>query len=618
MDIMTFTPQQARWLEYADDAAKQTAPPYREWFGDKGADFKEFLTKQGMSPDDVEARANLSTANSTHAPAPHKNGHGAKASQAAQPPPKKREVEREPKAAAARAPKQARAPDPAPLYRTAPHNIEAEQALLGAILVNNEAYYRVSDFLEPRHFFEPAHQRIFELAGTLIRDGRIASPVTLKDFLPADVDIGGLTLTQYLARLAAEATTVVNAPDYARTIADLATRRSLIVFGEDIVNMAFDAPVDFSPRTMIEDSECRLNELAQLGHDQQRAGPLIQSSAQFLRDFVPPDYLIVGVVQRRYFYSLTARTGDGKTAILLLFAAHVALGRALGDRQVPQGRVLYFAGENPDDIRMRWIAMAQNMDFDPDAIDVHFIPGRFTISKMLARIKREAAAIGEFALIIIDTSAAYFEGDEENSNVDLGAHARMLRSLTTIVPGGPTVIAACHPPKNAPPDNLIPRGGGAYIAEVDGNLTCVKADSSVEMHWQGKFRGPDFAPVAFRLETKTHQLLKDTGGRLVPTVIASHLSTGAQEEIAAAALNDENRLLQAIADDPDVSRSMRARTLDWLTHAGEPHKKKVERLEIKLAKAKLIRIERGGRTVILKAGLEFLERITSPRRQPSA
>jgi replicative DNA helicase len=153
----------------------------------------------------------------------------------------------------------------APLYRTAPHNIEAEQALLGAILVNNEAFYRVSDFLEPRHFFEPVHQNIYEIAGSLVRVGKIANPVTLKTFLPADVDIAGLTVSQYLARLAAEATTVINAEDYGRTIYDLSTRRSLIVIGEDMVNVAFDAPVDFMPRDQIEDAERRLYELAETG-----------------------------------------------------------------------------------------------------------------------------------------------------------------------------------------------------------------------------------------------------------------------------------------------------------------------------------------------------------------
>src|SRR5262249_28252720 len=81
-----------------------------------------------------------------------------------------------------------------PPIRPAPHNIEAEQALLGAILVNNEAFYRVSDFLEPKHFFEPIHQRIFEIAGDLIRTGKLATPVTLKTFLPPDLDIAGLNV----------------------------------------------------------------------------------------------------------------------------------------------------------------------------------------------------------------------------------------------------------------------------------------------------------------------------------------------------------------------------------------------------------------------------------------
>ena len=152
-----------------------------------------------------------------------------------------------------------------PAYRSAPHNIEAEQSLLGAILVNNDAFYRVSDFLEPKHFFEPIHQTIYETAGSLIRMGKVATPVTLKTFLPAETDIGGMTVGQYLARLAAEATTIINAQDYGRTIYELALRRDLIRIGEDMVNVAFDAPVDFAPRAQIEDAERQLYELAESG-----------------------------------------------------------------------------------------------------------------------------------------------------------------------------------------------------------------------------------------------------------------------------------------------------------------------------------------------------------------
>ncbi|MFU0503423.1 replicative DNA helicase [Pseudaminobacter sp. NGMCC 1.201702] len=152
-----------------------------------------------------------------------------------------------------------------PLYREAPNNIEAEQALLGAILVNNDAFYRVSDFLKASHFYEPLHRKIFEVAGELIRMGKMANPVTIKTFLPAEEKVGDMTVAHYLARLAAEAVTVINAADYGRAIYDLATRRALITVGEDMVNIAYDAPVDMAPQQQIEDAERRLFELAETG-----------------------------------------------------------------------------------------------------------------------------------------------------------------------------------------------------------------------------------------------------------------------------------------------------------------------------------------------------------------
>ncbi|QDB98981.1 replicative DNA helicase [Mesorhizobium sp. 8] len=152
-----------------------------------------------------------------------------------------------------------------PLYREAPNNIEAEQALLGAMLVNNDAFYRVSDFLKASHFYEPLHRKIFEVSAELIRMGKMANPVTIKTFLPADEKVGDMTVAQYLARLAAEAVTVINAADYGRAIYDLATRRALITVGEDMVNIAYDAPVDMAPRDQIEDAERRLFELAETG-----------------------------------------------------------------------------------------------------------------------------------------------------------------------------------------------------------------------------------------------------------------------------------------------------------------------------------------------------------------
>lgn len=71
-------------------------------------------------------------------------------------------------------------------FRELPHNIEAEQALLGALLINNDALDRVSDFLKPEHFFEPLHQKIYDVVSHLIKNGKLANPVTIKPFIPAE------------------------------------------------------------------------------------------------------------------------------------------------------------------------------------------------------------------------------------------------------------------------------------------------------------------------------------------------------------------------------------------------------------------------------------------------
>lgn len=151
-----------------------------------------------------------------------------------------------------------------PQFRSPPSNIDAEQALLGAILVNNDAYYRVSDFLLAEHFIEDLHRRIYEVATDLIKAGKVATPITMKTFL-GDQDLGGTTPYQYLVRLAGEATTVINAEHYGRTVYDLAIRRKLIGLGEDLVNAAYDSPVDSAPRDQIEEAERRLYELAETG-----------------------------------------------------------------------------------------------------------------------------------------------------------------------------------------------------------------------------------------------------------------------------------------------------------------------------------------------------------------
>ena len=150
-------------------------------------------------------------------------------------------------------------------YRQAPHNLEAEQALLGAMLVNNEAVNRVMAFLEPEHFFESVHGRIYEAMVKLVNEGRTADPIKLKPYFEGDeglVEVGG---AQYLARLAASATTIINAEDYGRTVYDLALRRDLIRIGEEMVIDAYESPVDDLATEQIERAEQHLFNLADQG-----------------------------------------------------------------------------------------------------------------------------------------------------------------------------------------------------------------------------------------------------------------------------------------------------------------------------------------------------------------
>lgn len=127
-----------------------------------------------------------------------------------------------------------------------PANIEAEQALLGALMVNNDAYEAVRHFLKADDFSEPLHQRIYGLISDAVLAGRKANPVTLIPFLPNE-RIGDMTMPAYMARLAGEAVTVLNAEDYGRAIYDAARRRELCREGQSLIDQSCDAGPEVSP-----------------------------------------------------------------------------------------------------------------------------------------------------------------------------------------------------------------------------------------------------------------------------------------------------------------------------------------------------------------------------------
>jgi len=247
-----------------------------------------------------------------------------------------------------------------PVFRDAPHNLEAEQALLGAILVNNEALDRVSNFLKPGHFFDALHGRIFETASKLIMGGKRATPITLKTFFQADEPIGELSVPQYLGRLAANATTIINAEDYGRTVYDLAVRRQLIEIGETMVNTAYDSPIDAHPSVQIEGAEQQLYELAETGKYGSGFEPfssaltdaIDMAANAYRRDgglsglatgFADLDHRMGGL-QPSDLVIIAGRPSMGKTALATNIAYHVAkayTASADGDAP-PYGAVVGF------------------------------------------------------------------------------------------------------------------------------------------------------------------------------------------------------------------------------------------------------------------------------------
>src|SRR5258708_34165404 len=119
-----------------------------------------------------------------------------------------------------------------------PANIEAEQALLGAILVNNTAYSRVAEFLLPEHFGNAVHGRIFAAIGKLLERGQIANPVTLKGLFDQDGALAEIGGAQYLARLAESAVPLINTEHYGRAVHQLPLRREVITIGQEVVTAA--------------------------------------------------------------------------------------------------------------------------------------------------------------------------------------------------------------------------------------------------------------------------------------------------------------------------------------------------------------------------------------------
>lgn len=314
----------------------------------------------------------------------------------------------------------------------------------------------------------------------------------------------------------------------------------------------------------------------------------VQRADEFTADFVAPEYIIDGVIQRGKVYTLTAPTGSGKTAVMLYASTSIATGNAFCERDVEAGDVLFMAGENPDDVRARVIATMEFHGINPRACRLHFIAGTFSIRADLDRLREEVAKLPNLILVVIDTFAAYFDGDDENSNAQALDFARLVRKIAAF-DAKPAVIMPAHPVKNATRGNLTPKGGSSLLNEVDGNLTLWNEGGILSLHWQGKFRGAEFEPLHLELQRHESAKLCDSQGRIIPTILAKPLLETRAMQIATENLSREDRVLLSIADAPALSIRDRCVACGLTLQDGRAATGPMTRIFRKLAEQKLIR-----------------------------
>jgi len=251
-------------------------------------------------------------------------------------------------------------------YRHVPYDVEVEQALLGAILVDNQALERVAALLKAEHFYDPLHARIFETMSIAVERGSfVLTPLTLHAAMKADpglIEVGGIT---YLAGLAQAAPSMPNVRDFARILHDLAVRRSLIRIGEDIVNTAYEAPTEKGPQAQIAEAEKALyavSETSKYGegpldfHEALRRTVESAEKAQarggrisgITTGFTEID-MVLGGLQPSDLLILAGRPGMGKTALGTNMAFNTARAYVrdmeAGAQYPSGGPVLFFSLE---------------------------------------------------------------------------------------------------------------------------------------------------------------------------------------------------------------------------------------------------------------------------------
>ena len=209
-----------------------------------------------------------------------------------------------------------------------PHNIEAEQGLIGSILLNNEIYYDVTETIVAEHFYEPVHKLIFDVIGKIISKGQIATPITLKSFFEVEKNLEEIGGSNYLVRLANSAVSLDYAKSYAQIIYNLAVRRGLYELGGKVQHDAIESNVEIKPEDLIEETEKNLYQISEKGTAQnniQTFRSSIEEAIELAKKAFEKDSSVVGISSD--FIDLDAKLGGFHPSDLIIIAGRPSMGK---------------------------------------------------------------------------------------------------------------------------------------------------------------------------------------------------------------------------------------------------------------------------------------------------
>ena len=221
-----------------------------------------------------------------------------------------------------------------------PSNIEAEQSLIGSVLVNNDIIDEISNIVSAGKFFDPIHRKIYEVIENLNNKGMIANPITLKNYFENDSGLSEVGGVDYLVKLTRFSSSIKQAIDYAKIIHEMYVKRELIFISEGIEDQAKDDQIEKSGENIIEGAEKSLFDLAERGNFSQtflKFNQAIDQTIEMATLAMKSDQGIVGVptgltdldeklggLHRSDLVIIAGRPSMGKTALATNIAYHAS------------------------------------------------------------------------------------------------------------------------------------------------------------------------------------------------------------------------------------------------------------------------------------------------------